>query len=57
MYYSQHYVVDWDKVESLDDLKLIVSAMNIVWGPDCDISDIKHLVKLVEKSKETVTLG
>jgi len=49
MYYTNHYVIDWDKVESLEDLKKLIKAMEISFEPNHDISDIKHLVKLEDK--------
>jgi hypothetical protein len=27
MYYLQHYVIDWDKVKTVEDLKIILQAM------------------------------
>jgi hypothetical protein len=50
MYYTTHYVIDWDKVKTLDDLKLIIKAINISFEPDCtDIKEIEHLTILQNK--------
>lgn len=44
---SQHYVIDWDKVETIDDLKRILKAINFTFPTDCDaLSDVRDLVRL-----------
>lgn len=49
MYYLHHYVIDWDKVQSLDDVKRILKTMNIAFARTCDLSSIEDLVVLQEK--------
>ena len=51
MYYTHHYVIDWDKVQTLDDLKRLVATMNIAFERDMDLSKIQDLVRLEEKPK------
>ena len=53
-YYYHHYVIDWDKVLSLDDMKRLVKAMNITFERDCDherLQSIMDLLRLEEKPK------
>lgn len=53
-YYHHHYVIDWDKVLTLDDMKRLVKAMNITFERDCDhdrLQSIMDLVHLEEKPK------
>ena len=52
MYYYHHYVIDWSKVQTLDDMKRIVAAMGIAFERDTDVSSISDLVRL---EKKTVT--
>ena len=57
MYYVNHYVIDWDKVKTLDDMKRLVKAMNIAFEPDCaELSGIEDLVRLEPKSKVGVAV-
>ena len=49
MYYLHHYVVDWDKVQSLDDVKRILKVMNMAFERTTDAESIKDLVRLEEK--------
>ena len=50
MYYLSHYVIDWDKVQTLDDLKRIVAAVQITFEPNnSHIENIKDLVHLEAK--------
>jgi len=51
MYYLNHYVIDWDKVQSLDDVKRLLKALHISFEPNADIASIKDLVKLQDKPK------
>jgi hypothetical protein len=34
MYYLNHYVIDWDKVTTVDDIKRILAAMDVSFEPD-----------------------
>jgi len=50
MYYTSHYVIDWDKVETLEDMKLLISAMEITFEPNSpNLPSIMHLVRHEEK--------
>ena len=55
MYYLQHWVIDWEKVQTLDDLKRIVAAMNIAFDYPTDVSSIKDLVRLEDKPAVRMT--
>ena len=55
MYYLQHWVIDWEKVQTLDDLKRIVAAMNIAFDYPTDVSSIKDLVRLEDKPAVRLT--
>ena len=51
VYYTQHYVIDWDKVESLEDIKTLLRAMSITFEPDFHrLSDLGDLVRLEPKT-------
>ena len=49
MYYLHHYVIDWDKVRSLDDLIRILKVMNMAFERTTDGESIKDLVRLEKK--------
>lgn len=40
MYYVNHYVIDWDKVRDVQDLKRILMALQIAFEPDCPTLDL-----------------
>lgn len=44
----KHYEIDFDKVNSIEDIKSILEAMKIVFGKEW-VGGIKHLVKEFEK--------
>ncbi len=51
VYYTQHYVIDWDKVKTLDDVKMLLKGMSITFEPDFHkLSELGDLVRLEEKS-------
>ncbi|MCR4300747.1 MAG: hypothetical protein NUV51_03980 [Sulfuricaulis sp.] len=57
MYYTDHYIIDWDSVQTLDDIKLLIAAVQIAFEPDHPrITSIMHLVRLVPKSASAVTM-
>lgn len=57
MYYVQHYVIDWDKVQALDDMKRLLAAMQITFEPDNKgIESIKDLVRLELKGSLVTTM-
>ena len=50
VYYTTHYVIDWDKVETLEDMKLLLKAIDFAFEPNHQhLDSIKHLVKQEEK--------
>jgi hypothetical protein len=54
MYYLDHYVIDWDKVKTLEDVKRLLAATDISFEPDCQgLHGIGDLVRL-EKKKTTL---
>ncbi len=51
MYYTHHYVIDWNKVKTLEDMKLLIAAIEIAFEPNNqNLDSIKHLVHKEEKS-------
>ena len=55
MYFLQHYVIDWDKVKTQEDLITILKNLNL--GFDRPSADLKKICKLVSKSDgQEVTL-
>jgi hypothetical protein len=57
MYYLNHYVIQWDKVRSLDDLKRLIAAMEIAFEPNNqNIDSIEDLVRLEKKSNDRLPL-
>jgi len=52
MYYLHHYVIQWDRVRTVDDLKRILQALQITFDRDCQaVEGIRDLVELVEKPR------
>ena len=52
MYWTNHYVIDWEKVQTLDDMKRILAAVNIAFEPDDSrLSSIKDFVREEPKGK------
>lgn len=50
MYYLNHYVVDWEKVRTFEDLKRIVQAFEPTFEPDFKgVEAIRDLVRLESK--------
>lgn len=50
MLWLNHYVIDWGKVQTLDDMKRLISALNISFDPiDSKVEGIKDLVRLEVK--------
>lgn len=57
MYYLEHYVIDWEKVQSLDDMKRLLAAMQIAFEPDHkNIESIQDLVRLEPKGSPIATM-
>ena len=48
MYFLQHYVIDWDKVKTQEDLITILK--NLQLGFENPSEDLKKLCKFVNKS-------
>jgi len=54
MYYLDHYVIDWSQVTTLDDLKRLVTAMQISFEPDNPhLAEIQDLVRREPKGSPT----
>jgi hypothetical protein len=51
MYYVNQYEIDWDKVNSFEDIKRILRATNMVFDPPMLPREIEDLVILKEKPK------
>lgn len=48
--YIPTYIVDWDRVNSLEDIKTILKCLNIqIQSHYTNFSETKHLLKLEEK--------
>ena len=42
----KRYEIDWDKVQTLDDIKLILAPLEITYGPEFPYLDkMKHILK------------
>ena len=50
MHYVDHYVIQWDRVQSLDDLKRLIAAMQITFEPNHQYLDT--IMDLVEREKK-----
>lgn len=51
MYYLNHYVIDWDKVKDLRDVKRILMALQITFEPDsAALPLVEEFVRLEPKS-------
>lgn len=52
MYHLNHYVIDWDKVKTVDDMKRVLAVLRIAFEPDCPhLELIQDLVKLQGKDE------
>ena len=50
MFYMDHFVIDWEKVQTVDDLKRLIAAMQISFEPnDPNLSTVQDLVKRERK--------
>lgn len=56
MYYVNHYVIDWDKVQTLDDLKRLLAAMQFTFEPTCEVGDIIDMLRLEPKRPASTLL-
>lgn len=52
-YQIYHWIVDWDKVNTLEDVKSIIKAIQFSWENPPD--DIIHLLKTEDKYAFLVT--
>lgn len=51
-YYLNVHVIDWDKVESIEDIKAILATLELAWvNPP---SGVKHLTKYVDRDDQKV---
>lgn len=55
MYYTNHWVIDWDKVKSFDDLKRIVAMLDITFDYPVNVSSVVDLVHLERKDTPKIT--
>lgn len=52
MYYLDHYVIDWDKVKTVEDLKRLIAAMQIAFEPNNpNLELVRDLVRRQEKTQ------
>jgi len=52
MYFLNHYVIDWSKVQTLDDMKRIIAAIDITFEPNSPrLESVKDLVQEEPKYK------
>lgn len=57
MYHLNHYVVDYNKVKTLEDIKLILQAAVIAFEPDHPmISEMLHFLELEAKNTNNIQL-
>jgi len=57
MYWLNHYVIDWSKVQTLDDMKRIIAAVQITFERDSPMLDsIKDLVREEPKGEPMATM-
>lgn len=54
--YNKQYKLNPEKIESIDDIKKVLSMMNLTWSLTTDISTIKHLVEVVDKKSRLPNL-
>jgi hypothetical protein len=56
MYCLNHYVIRWEKVQTLDDIKRLIGAIDIAFEPNNPkLKGIMDMVKLEPKGTLTVT--
>jgi hypothetical protein len=50
MYFTSHYKIDFDKVNTIEDIKRILKVLDLGFEPNHpNLKDIEDLVKLEEK--------
>ena len=49
MYFLNHYVIDWEQVKTLEDIKRLLQKLDFAFEPTVDVESIKDLVQLVPK--------
>ena len=50
MFYYDHYVVDWEKVQTIDDIKRVLAALSIAFEPNSPaLESVKDLVRRERK--------
>jgi len=54
-YYSHHYVIDWERVKTLDDIKRLLAAMNITFEPYADMKNVSDLLRVEKKGGDGFT--
>ncbi len=57
MYCSQHYVIDWNRVATLEDVKRILKSFGIAYEPDSpEVEAVKDLLRLEDKPQTLLIL-
>lgn len=50
MYYVNEYVIQWDRVQSIEDIKKILQAINPRFEPDCQaLPLVQYLCEMQRK--------
>ena len=58
VYWTQHYVIDWEKVQTLDDIKRLLTAMEISFEPNSPhIASVEDLLRLEYKPAVRFTIS
>ena len=53
--YDDHYVINWDAVQTIDDIKAILKALDISFGPDHPaMGDLARYVELQPNNPHVV---
>ena len=55
-YCNYRQVIDWDKVQTLEDIKAIVKTLNMDWPDGGAPSQIQHLTKRQDMNVQIVNL-
>jgi hypothetical protein len=58
VWYTSHYVVDWDKVQTSEDIKRLLIVFGPMFEPDTKgLETIMDLVVLKDKEPISLSLG
>lgn len=50
MFYFDHYVIDWEKVQTIEDIKRVLAALNIAFEPNSPA--LKSVMDLVRQERK-----